>query len=352
MQQTNTAFIKTLDDRYLATSKTAQFVADAVARSRYYNQQNLPSNSFTLLIDKELGAALTAGPPASAESQQQAIENLRLSLSKSEADKAALDAKLAQSQLQAENLRGQVQATNDNAEKARQEANKATVQVTQKIELLTGAEAQIKIKAAEADEARKTAQQEAAAHTRLKVAAICMSIGVAIIVLAVVATFLHVPGVLAGGGFTGAIVFALGWAITYVEDLLQHVWFQYVIGFSILGSIVAVVWMGIRALKARQKAALDAKGLTATIGALQEAKNDDARSGTTKFAAVKPHLAEWMVDDKGKPDLQLQAHIDQQLVQMNLKNPGDTQPVPVSTVTVIPALSNTVLPQVPDTNKP
>jgi len=170
------------------------------------------------------------------------------------------------------------------------------------------------------------------------------------IVLAVMATFLHVPGVLAVGMFTGFIVFALGWAITYVEDLLQHVWFQYVMGFSILGSVVAIVWVGIAAYKTRQKATLDSKGLTATIGALQEAKNDDARSGTTKFAAVKPHLAEWMVDDKGKPDLQLQAHIDQQLVQMNLKNPGDVQPVPVSTVIAIP--TNVVSSSTPDPNKP
>ena len=337
MRKTNEAVATALNSLVQAHSKTEQFVADAVARSRYYNDQNPAQNSFTQLIGKELGTAAAAGPVASAESQQQAVDNLKLSLSQSEADKAALAAKLQQQLLEAENLRGQVKAKTQDADTAQAAAKVSDAAVTAKVNELASAKTQIDINAAEADQARKDKDKEAAAHTRLKIAAGCMAAGVGIIVLAVVATFLHVPGVLAVGLFTGFIVFGIGWAITYVENLLEQVWFQWAMGIMIFGSVVAIVWVGVAALRTRKKAALTEKGFTAVVGALQDARNDDARFGTTKFAAVAPHLTEWMVDDRGQPDAQLQAHIDQKVVAMNLKNPNGAAPVPVVAVSAVPA---------------
>lgn len=331
MKDTSKAFYDAIDRQNQASTKSLQFIADRIEAARYYNVHNPQQNDYTLLIVPELAAAAGAGlPPPSGDVQQKAIDKLQLQNSQLEADKARVTAENAQLQLEAANLKGQVVATSQEADKARQTALQATATGTVTVGKLADADAKIRIQAAETERQNKMARDEAAAAARVKVATLFMIIGGVVLVAAVVATVMHVPGVLWPGLAGGGAAFLFGWLITYVEQLMQQSWFQPVAISLIVLCAGALAWTGVHTYRARQKATLAEKGFTAVIGGLQDAKNDDSRLGTAKFAAVKPHIQEWMVDDKGQPDLKLQAEVDKRLVAMNLKNPNGAAPVPVA----------------------
>jgi len=324
MKTAQDAMIDTQKQQVTNDQKTMQLVSDSVYGAQYTNQQNPQQNEHTALVDKNLSSAAKSLPPASAEGQRQAIENLQLALSKSESDRAILEARFNQLNTEAEQLRGQAAALKEQVDQRQSKLDDASHQLDDKVGKLKDADATIRIKAAESEEARRQAQQEAAQHTRLRAATVFMVLGGLFIAGAVIATFLHVPGVLWPGIAAGAGMFGLGWAITYVEDLLQNPWFRYGLGGVALGSLGIGGWILYRAYATRRKSALDAKISTNMIGAVQDVRNDDTKTGTKVFAAIKPYLEEWHVDANGNPDHNLMDEIEKRLVAMNLKNPSFT----------------------------
>ncbi|MDE3085115.1 MAG: hypothetical protein KGJ37_07880, partial [Verrucomicrobiota bacterium] len=143
-----------------------------------------------------------------------------------------------------------------------------------------------------------------------------------LVAASVIAAFLHASTVLIPGIAGGAAMFALGWLITYVEDLLQKTWFQFGLAAAVLLALGIGGWIVHRSYVARKKAAMDDKISNNTIGAVQDARNDDAKTGSKVFEALEPYLKEWHVDEKGRPDFDLKDEIENRLVAMNLKNPS------------------------------
>jgi hypothetical protein len=339
MRKTNADFVAALNAKYDAQFKALQFIADRIDSAQYYNLKNPDQNQFTLLVKSELDPAAKVAPPPTVANQQATVDKLQLALSNAEVDKAKLQLQNQQLLTQAANLQGQVQATSAEAEKARVAAQTATVTATANVGKLADKDAEIRIQAAENERQAQLAHDAEASKARIKVATVFMVLGGIAVVGGMVAFFLHVPSIVAGAaGAAGVVAFAFGWLITYIEGLMSQPWFQPV-ALGLIGLIVvAFGWLGMHVYRERQKAALNEKGFTAVVGALQEAKNDDARLGTTKFAGVAPHISEWTVNDKGQPDDKLRAHIEQTVIAMNLKNPNGNAPVPVQTVAPLQGL--------------
>lgn len=336
VDNTNTtmkAFQAALDKQSGAKSQTEQFISDRITTATYFNLKNTTQNTYTGLVANELAPAAKLLPPPSPEAMQNAIDKLQLAFSVSEADKAKLTAQNQALELQAENLKGQVTQADAVVDTTRKALIDATGQTNAKVTELATAKGEIDIKAAETERANALAKEKAASAARVKVASIFMIIGGAVMVFGIVAAFLHTSAAFWPAMVGGGAAFAFGWLITYVEGLMDKPWFNPVAGCVLGTAALGLVWAGYHTYTQRKEAALNAKGFEATIGALQEAKNDDTRLGTNKFGAMKPHLQEWIVNDKGQPDTALQQHIDAKLVAMNLKNPTVVGPVAVTPVT-------------------
>jgi hypothetical protein len=313
------AFIDAQNAKSAKTQETLQYVADRVFTAQFANIQNPLQNPYTGLVDTNLILVQKVVPQASDEVKAQSIIDLQQALSKSQKDKDDLAAKYAELQKKADDLKATSDRLTVEVEQKKKDLETAATSTTATVTKLAGAEAAIKIKAAEADEARKQAQEEAASKARMKVAVTFMSVGGIIIVAAIVATILHVPGVLLTGLIAGAAMFTIGWLITYVEQLLNQKWFQYSLGGVLISGLILFGFMVYRALKQRKVAAMDSKISTNTIGALQDMKNDDVISNTKTFSAVVPYLNEWHRTADGAPDEAVQDEIDRRLVMMNLK---------------------------------
>jgi hypothetical protein len=301
---------------------TYQFISDRINNADFYNLKNNVQNEFTELVSKELVTVKTLLPPPSPESMLERERILQAALRKSEEDKKTLEAYNQRLALEAAHLKGQTDLLQSQVNEKEQTLTAKTLELNAKVTKLADAEADIRIKAAEANTARENAAKEAASKARLKVAMGFMYAGGIMIVASLILFLLaKLKEVLWPGIVGGITLILMGWSITYVEDLLQQLWFRITVGASMVGVIAIVIYMCVKAWKARKKAELDARISIGAIGALQEAKNDDAKLGTQKFTALAPHLEEWFVKDDGKPDEEVQREIDARLVAMNLKNP-------------------------------
>lgn len=299
--------------------ETLQFISDRVFIAKYANFQTPVQSPYTQLVDLNLGLVQKVAPPASTEAKAQAILDLEQSLSQEKKDKEELQKRYNELAKKADELKVQSDQLATEVSNKKKELEDVTAKSNENVKKLADTEAQVRIKAAEAEEQRKIARTEAASKVRLKVASGFMVAGGVVVVAAIVATICHVAGVLLPGVVGGISFLLVGWLITYVEDLLLERWFQYTIGAVFVGGLLILGLVIFRALKQRKKAALDAKISTNAIGALQDLKNDDRTKGTDTFEKISPYLNEWHQTKDGKPDEEVQKEIDRRLVEMNLK---------------------------------
>lgn len=308
--------------RQAAARDRDQFVADHVAAALLVNGQNPVVNAHTELVGRELGPATAVLPPPTAESQARVLENLELVLTQTEAARRELELSYEVEKRRAAALKTEVAATQAQVTEAQSALDRTASVLDDTVKTLADKEAEVRVAAAEAERQAARARAAAASKTRLKVAYAFMGLGGLLAVAAVVATFLRVPGVLQGGLFAGGVLLLVGWVITYVEDLLRHLWFQVAVGLVLLAAMAVVGLLTRRAWQTRHKAVMDEKISVGATGAIQELKNDDKKLGVDHYAPLKAKLEEWYVDDDGKPDEEVSREIDRRLVAMNLVNPS------------------------------
>ncbi|MBK8476093.1 MAG: hypothetical protein IPL39_07195 [Opitutaceae bacterium] len=302
------------------TTAQMQLAADQVDGASYVNARNLDNPHTRLTGEKLKTAADLLGPPTP-DNARRVEEELAFALSASQQDQDKLRRLLEAERKEAKVIADARDAARLNSGKAAEQLSAVTATLQDTSKKLAAAEAQARLEAARAKDAQEARDAERAARTRQNIAYGFMGFGGLLIVAAIVATFLRVPGVLIGGLAGGGALLALGWMITVLEDLLQNTWFKVALGVVVLGALGVVVYLGLQALKTRRKASMDAAIGQGAIGAIQEAKNDDAKLGGAVYASLKPYLKEWFVDDDGKPDIAIEKEIDRRLQALNLKNP-------------------------------
>jgi len=308
-----------------ANSLVRQNAANLIADASYVNARNI-QNPYTFLTGVKLSlAAAAVGVDPVELNQRRIIEQIEYALSQSESDQATLRAQLEEERLKVEQTNTALIA----AQEARGVAEKNLVTTTNKLVQVKDDLEGATDDAVLADEARKEAEareaRERAAKTRLHVAYGFMGMGGLLIVAAIVATVLHVPGVLAGGLAGGGALLVIGWLITALEDLLSQLWFRITLGAVVTAAVGIVAYLVVKALRTRTKATFDARISEGSTGAIQEVRNDDAKTGSNVYAALKPYLQEWFVDDNGNQDKTIAAEIDRRLEAMNLKIPDAAQ---------------------------
>jgi uncharacterized membrane protein YgdD (TMEM256/DUF423 family) len=220
--------------RQEAAQNKDQFISNHVNAASVVNDQNPQSNEHTEIVGRELAPALPLLPPPTLESQARALQNLNLALDKSEASRRELELNYELEKRKSAELKGQVDATAEVVSKKEDELKSSTDKLDETVKTLADKEAEVRIQAAEAERQAVLARKEAASKTRLKVAYAFMGLGGLIVVGAIVATVLRVPGVLHAGLAGGGSLMLIGWIVTYVEDLLQHLWFQVTVGIVLL----------------------------------------------------------------------------------------------------------------------
>jgi hypothetical protein len=315
-----------------------QFVADRMDEARYANTNNAQPNGATALVEDNLGPASTAlGIQPSADVKLKEVVDLKLALSQAQSDKVTLQTEVTAETAQANQMSGQATLlavqVKDKETALAAAAQASNAQVTQ----LANVSAQVKINAAEADAANQEKVKQAAANERLSVARWFMIFGGIFLAIGVGLSFIHVPDTLGIGASVGGTMLAVGWLVSYVEDLLQQTWFRYVIDGSILLGLGAIGWIGYRAWQHRQQTATTATVATNLVGAIQEAANDDKKTGTTTAAALQPYLQSWHVTATGATDTAAVKSINQTATALNLTNPGE-----VSAATGTPAVVATI----------
>ena len=307
----------------------AQFISDRVFSARYANDSNSQSNPYTHVVERELSPAARILPDPTATAKLQIIDNLKLALSKSEADQKELAERYGKLEGEAVLNKSNSVALAQLVDKQKKDLDEKTTAQADSVRQLSDSAAKIRLTAATAERERTLKEKEAASKTRLHVAYIFMLLGGLLAVAGVVATFLHVPGVLAPGLGSGVFLGILGWTITYVEDLLHQMWFQVLVFILIVIVGIVGAWLFSKARTTRGKAQMDADISDNTIGALEEFKNDDEKTGGKKFAAIKPYLEDWHSTEDGQPHVELRREINRRLLKMNLRS---ARPAPAAAV--------------------
>lgn len=332
------AAVAAKDDHQAATN---QFVADRVDEARYANANNPQPNGATSLVEANLAPAATAiGAVPSPAVKDQEIGDLKLALSQSAADKATLATTNQALAAQAAALQGQTVALNQVVKDREAALTTSTQAIDTATNQLAQASAQAKINAAETAAANAEAAKEAAAKVRLATARWFMLAGGVLFALGIVGLFFHIPDTWIAS-VAGTALIALGWAITYIEDLLQQPWFRYVLDGTILSSLGTLLWFGYRALQHRTATTTTSAAFSALVGAVQQA----ADKNPTLEAQLQPVLQEWLVTDKGAPDATVIAAINKMAASLNVVNPG--QPTVASGTATAAAIAAPVVVQAP-----
>lgn len=301
----------------------SQKVADHVDGARFVNRRNAQTNAFTAVVETELDVAARSLPPPSPQSQEQIIEKLRLALSTNEVDRAKLAELYDLQRTEAEKLRAETGELKQEVKTKEVALGQATQELTNKVALLADVEAKARINAAQAEEARKIAAAERASKVRMRVAGGFMAFGGLLIVAGIVAAYLHVSGVLLPALCAGVGAFLFGWLISYVEGLMQNVWFKIGVGAVLLGGLGLLAWLAYRSTQTRRQSRLDEQISNSTIGAIQELRNDDDRFGLKRFdETLKPYLEAWHTTADGYPHPEVRREIDKRLIKMNLRDAG------------------------------
>jgi hypothetical protein len=314
------ALIERQKELEIKTTQKVQIAANEVDSAFYVNARNL-DNPYTRLTSEKLKTAASLLGQPTPDNAATNETQLALALSSSQQDQAKLRLLLEEERKNAKAAADARDLALQSVGAASAQASVATDDLRKTETLLNEAERKAKLAKAAADDAKAARDAELAAKTRLHIAYAFMGLGGLLIVAAVVATILHVPGVLAAGLAGGAALLAIGWLITVLEDLLHQLWFQISLGAVLLASLGVAVHLALRTWKTRRKATMDAAIGQGAIGAIQEAKNDDAKLGGQVYASLAPYLKEWFVDDQGKPDTAIEKEIDQRLQALNLRNP-------------------------------
>ena len=299
-------------------SDTNQFVSDRLAESLYANANNPQPNGTTLLIASNLTEAATAiGVAPSAAVKDREIEDLKLALSASAEDAKTLATRNQDLLTQASALQGQTVLLTGQVAAKEQALATATATVDSKTNALAQANDQVQIKAKEAETARLEAAKEAAQKARLATARWFMLAGGVLIALGVVGLFFHIPDSWIAS-MAGLSLLLTGWAISYVEDLLQQTWFRYLLDGLVVFGIGAGVWFVIRAFQHKTAATTTQSAFEGLVGAVQSAASKDP----VLEAQLQPILQEWLVTDNGVPDTTVIAAINAMAAKLNLTNPG------------------------------
>jgi hypothetical protein len=309
-----------------SANKQMRIAAKHVGGASYVNAQNTQSNAYTDLTGKELAAAaIVLGPPPE-ETRDEIIKKLELALSGTKEDMAKLRASYEVATQEAKEAKADRDEALQKVGEVREDLKLKTGELQTTAAKLSSAEADAQLKAKLAQDAQEAKQKLEMAKTRRDIAYGFMGFGGLLMVGAIVATILHVPGVLAAGLAGGSVLLGLGWLLSVLEGLLQNLYFQIALGVGSAGALVVVVFLIWRTVRARKTAELDAQIQERTIGAIQEARNDDAKLGRGTYAALRPYLQEWFVDGDGKPDTALEKEVKRRLVAMNLINPPGAEP--------------------------
>lgn len=319
LQADEASFKASLDALTAHWSTSQQFIADRLAEIAYLNLNNpLGQNGVTAQMGSQLSAAAIAvGLPPSADVKDREIEDLRLALSAADGDKATLTARNEGLTTQATLLAGQTQLLTTQLTDKEVTLLAATKDVGSKTDGLATAALQVKAAADQTAQANLDKAREAAAKERLATARWFMLAGGILMALGIVGLFIHIPDAWVASA-SGASLLAVGWAITYVEDLLQQGWFRYTLDGLILSGIAAGVWFVIRAIRHHEATVTTSTVASNLVGAIQDASKANPALG----AALQPFLADWHVTGTGATDQAAVAAINAIAVKLNGINPG------------------------------
>lgn len=306
------------DQKDSAQAKTTQFITDRMDESRYANANNPQQNGATTLVETNLGAAATAiGVQPSPEAKAQEVLDLRDALSQVAADKQALAARNVDLQSQAQALKGQVDLMTLQVKDKEVALAQATVATHDSVKDLADEKARVVIDAKETSDANAAAAKSAAQKSRLEVARWFMLAGGAIVALGIVLLLFHVPDAWIGPA-AGAGLLGIGWAVSYVEDMLQQEWFRITLDAVVVGSLLAAIWLVFRAVQHHLSTTAQTTGFSNLVGAIQELSSKDPTAAT----ALQPILQEWHVTGTGATDTAVVSAINQAAVKLNVINPN------------------------------
>ncbi|MFP4281649.1 MAG: hypothetical protein ACOC3I_09580 [Verrucomicrobiota bacterium] len=314
-----------------------QFIADRVYSARYANAQDGPT-VYRDSVERHLRPAEATLPPATQAARDEIVEELRQALRDSQEDREALRLRAERLEGQATDLRAREEQLTRELEIKRGDlaVKEAHLEdTTSELENQTRV-ARAQAKLAEEQEAR--AERERQARMRTWLAAGLMSLGALLGVAGVVARALHVPGVLsialAGGGF----LFAVGWTISYVEDLRAKYapWFDLGIGVLLIGIVGYIAY---RVYQTSTKAKYDGEISTNAVAAIEELKLDDARYGIDRFKHLRPYLKQWNTDKFGNPDFKISREIEKRVIGLDLINPPGNPETSGPSLTLVQAMA-------------
>jgi uncharacterized protein YoxC len=304
-----------------AQGKNSQFVSDRVSGARHANNINQATNAYTGVVENELAPATQLLPPPSPQVAADIEAKLKLALSSAAADRAALQERYAALQKESEQLKAQAAGLGVDLAKKTQTLDEQTKKVEGAATEIASLAEKAKLEAARAADQQKRADAERAAKVRMRIAAIFMIVGGVVIAGGVAAGFFGVANVMAPCICLGVVLGVIGWVITFIEGLMQYLWFKILVVAIIVAVLAVVAWLIYKAFQKRSLSKLDEKISNTTIGALQEAKNTDEDTGSKNFDGVKNFLRDWHTTPDGYPDDDIQREIDRRLVAMNLRSP-------------------------------
>ncbi len=318
-----------------ANTEEKQFVTDQVYKAGFANEKNVQQNEYTDLTGKHLEKASANLLTPSDKAKLDIVEDLRLALSQSEEDKKKLQRRLDELDAESEVLKKKKEELEADIEAQKEELGKTTQNLVASVSDFEKQKTVAEVALANQREAENQEKRQMRAKNNARISAFFMLGGGIVSALAVGAFMLRVPGVLGAGLGGGAVMFLIGWAIGYIEDIRD----TYAPWFDIIVILISVVTLGIlvssviRSLKTRGKAQMDEKISDTTVAAIQEFRNDDSLREADNFSLLEPYLKRWHMDEEGDPDTKIRKEIRNRVNAMHLNRsrgstPGSDHPVP------------------------
>lgn len=320
--------------------QVGQFVVDRAAEALFVAQNGLDQTPITALITAQLNPAITAlGYKPSPEVKDREIADLQLAQSKSASDIATLKVRNDALATQAGQLAAATITLTTQVAAKEADLKVAGTTMAAKVSDLAIATNQASISAAQAKVDHDQAQKDAAAKERLATARWFMLTGGALFALGIIGLFIHIPDAWAASA-AGVALLGMGWAVSYVEDLLQQKWFVYTLDSLVVLGLGTGVWFVFRAIQHHAKITNTSTALDNLVGAIQQASTTNPGLA----AELAPALQQWHVNAAGGADQGVIATINAAAVKVNAVNTGQpavatgiVQAPPATPVVVAPA---------------
>lgn len=274
---------------------------------------------FLRTANSHLAVAASALPAPTAEMKKEIEQTLRDIIAKNE--KALEDLRNLNAKRIEENgkLSQQLIEAQKEIKTAETQVIRHQTNLDSKTNELGQKEAKLREEVALRQDAELKTARERGSKTRLAFAYGFMGLGALLIVGAIVATMLHVPGILGGGLGCGGAMILIGIGVTVIDEWLSHTWVHWVLAAFLLAIVVGVgFWFWKRIQATSTDAGFNAKIATGAVGAIQEFKLDAIAKGSKEYESLKARLKEWFTDEDGRPDNAVDKEIEKRLIEGNL----------------------------------